>query len=69
MKMTYKEYESHRLCKSYYVIKYISPIGKGQYIVKTSLYNKYLKKFTKALKDCEIISMEEISDDHSDMDI
>ena len=61
MKLTYKEWKSHQECSSSYIIDYISPIGTGHIEVKTSFYNKYIKKFTKALKDCVITSFVEAS--------
>ena len=60
MKLTNKEHEAHCNCKSYYVIDYVAPSGKGHMKVKTSFYDKYLKKFSKAFKDAVIVSMEEI---------
>ena len=60
MRMTGKELEGHQLCKSSYIIKYETRNSHGEMIVKTSLYNKYLKKFTKLFKDAVITSFEEV---------
>lgn len=54
----WNEYEKHRKCDKYYVIRYKTQHSFGYYKIKTSLYEDYLKKFSKVLKDCQIVSME-----------
>ena len=61
MKMTHKEHDQHVKCKKYYVIEYVTPNGSGVVKVKTSYYDKYLKKFSKAFKDAVIVKFEEVS--------
>lgn len=65
MKMTRKEYDVHYHCNKYYIIDYITDSGnKGHMEVKTSFYDKYIKKFTKAFKNATITSfMEETIND------
>ena len=60
MRMTIKEWESHRVCGSSYIIKYETRNSHGEMVVKTSFYNKYIKKFTRLFKDTVITSFEEI---------
>lgn len=62
MKMTNKEHDAHRKCSTKYVIDYVTPNGKGHIEVKTSFYDKYMKKFTKLFKDAVIIKMEEVTE-------
>ena len=63
MKMTIKEHESHEKCKTKFIIEYVNKSGgKGHIEVKTSFYDKYIKKFSKAMKDVEILSFMEVSD-------
>ena len=58
--MTQKEHKEHMNCKKYYVIEYVTPNGNGIVKVKTSYYDKYLKKFSKAFKDAVIVKFEEV---------
>lgn len=60
MKMSKSEYDFHEHCQSMYVIDYETAYGKGHMEVKTSFYEKYLKKFTRAFKDSTIISFKEV---------
>ena len=39
------------------VITYQSPYSKGQIIVDSKFYEKYIKKFERKMKDCVILSM------------
>lgn len=55
-RMTYKEWDSHKSCSSYYEIIYRTEHSTGVVKVKTSYYDKFIKKFTKAFLDAEIIS-------------
>ena len=61
MKLTNKEHESYKLDKHIYVIKYVTPYGSGQMIIKKSFWERCQKKLTKAMKDAVITSLEEIS--------
>lgn len=58
--MTQNEYSIHEDCQSMYIIEYTTPYGNGYMEVKTSFYNKYIKKFNKVFKDASIISFKEI---------
>ena len=61
MKMTSKEYEVHMNCKTKFIIEYVNNSGgKGHMEVKTSFYEKYIKKFLKAMKDVTILSFMEV---------
>ena len=60
MKMTIKEHDAHMNCPTAYVIKYVTPYGHGEMIIKKSFWEKYQKKFTKAFKDAEITSIVEV---------
>ena len=61
MKMTIKEHESHQKCKTKFIIDFINPSGgKGHIEVKSSFYDKYIKKFSKAMKDVVILSFMEV---------
>ena len=60
MKMTIKEYEAHKKCPISYVIQYRTPYGHGEMIIKKSFWEKCQKKFSKAFKDAEIISLVEV---------
>ena len=61
MKMTIKEHEIHRTCKTKFIIEYVNKSGgKGHIEVKTSFYEKYIKKFSKAMKDVTILSFMEV---------
>lgn len=59
--MTIKEHESHVKCKTKFIIEYVNESGgKGHIEVKTSFYEKYIKKFSKAMKDVQILSFMEV---------
>lgn len=58
--MTQNEYSIHEACQSMYIIEYETSYGRGHMEVKTSFYNKYIKKFTRVLKDASITSFKEI---------
>ena len=60
MKITWKEHLLYINDSHVYVIKYITPYGKGEMTVKKSFWEKYQRKFNKAMKDAIIISLEEI---------
>ena len=61
MKLTNKEHEVHRTCKTKFIIEYVNNSGgKGHIEVKTSFYEKYIKKFSKAMKDVTILSFMEV---------
>ena len=58
MILSKKDYiKFHDSKEEYYKIKYRTDYSSGEVIVKKSLYETYLKRFNRAMKDCEIIYM------------
>lgn len=64
MKLTNKEHDAIIHDPYSYVIKYVTPYGQGEMIIKKSFWEKCQKKFTKAMKDATITSIVEVQDDN-----
>lgn len=62
MKMTWslKKHETFQKCKSMYIIDYVTDHGSGHIEVKTNYYDEFIKRFTKAFKDAQIVSFVEV---------
>lgn len=60
MKLTNKEHDFYKKDKHVYIIKYITPHGKGEMSIKKSFWEKCQRKFDRAMKDATILSIEEI---------